>query len=199
MNHRHLHRLAAILLLGSLHAGASLACSIRPDHRSAQQRIDDSPLAFIGTVLSVDEARVNFRIETPIRGITGPTYSAPLTLNTCGRVFSTGQRWLFTGTSVVNPGFVITSSRQAPPKAPDQQILSNSLLSCKAQSDCSIVHYGCDGSQAVASSSLLAAQKQLHGAFGNPQTLNCAASTSERYASPALCIDNMCRQAILYP
>lgn len=202
MNTRHLPRLAALILLGSLHAGSAFACSIPRDGRSIQQRVDQSPLAFIGTVQSVDDSRVQFRIEVAIRGATVNTYSAALIPPTiCGRDFSAGQRWLFAGTSWADPSFLIQPAKQTPPATKPKETLPNAWLSCSAHSDCSIVRYGCDGSQAVSNSSLPEAKKALHAAFGNPAALNCQApdGAPELYRSPALCIQNICSQTIIQP
>lgn len=92
---------AAALCCPSAAAAGGEACGAAPapvaEEAPLQQRLAASPLAFVGSLRSVDGGVLRFSVELALRGSPGPEYLAINPPAGCGHHFRPGERWLFAG------------------------------------------------------------------------------------------------------
>jgi hypothetical protein len=79
------------------------ACRFAPETGSLAARLEQAPLAFVGTVTGLAEGRVFFHVEKTLAGSTGPVASLGAGTTACHLRFVIGQRWLFAGGLVTSP------------------------------------------------------------------------------------------------
>jgi hypothetical protein len=93
-------RVLAILLLTAsmLIVSQSDAQACRYVQRPLAENIKTSDTVFLGTVETVENGQVFFKVQAGIRNIeTGASFDVVMEQNSCGIIFRPGQRWLYAG------------------------------------------------------------------------------------------------------
>lgn len=183
-------RVAAVLAAAFLLVTDAFACSPAIDNRSFDERLAAAPVAFIGTVLSVDGSRTTFAVEHALHPasldkryvIDQPQRS------TCTNVFEVGQKWLFAGGNTYEPSMRLDVGRSASKwdgetlgrlqRSDDKALeLLPEFTRCSSDAQCVRLAYNCS-STSVNAASLSQAKKHVFGArrAARPEAVSCPAA-----------------------
>lgn len=154
----------------------ALACLPVPGEKqkSLRDKIRETETVFIGRVLGVEEDKVKFIIENPIKNNDlkiNEQISFSLYRNTCGIDFKPGEIWLYVGSNV-GDGSLRLSGREE-----YLDILSLTMkdkwTACERNAECKLIYYGCSSATAVNQNYAEEATEYVYKKGGDPKTLNC--------------------------
>lgn len=159
-------------------AGPALpACRVEADSRLPAQRLASAPLAFVGTVRSVDAAGVVFTVELTLHGPAAPEYRLVRPPGPCDHPFMPGERWLFAGAAAADPSLRLGEASL--PLARHLARLDDSRLAlpddwqrCDDAAQCVAIDNGCLPT-AVHRDHLAAATQRARSRGGDPRAMSC--------------------------
>lgn len=117
------------------------------------------------------------RVEHALNGSPGAIEVVPLSkAGTCALRFEAGERWLYAGSSALDPSVRLGSGGPlgALARVDDSRAgLDARMQSCRADGDCALLAYGCSRT-AAAKARLEKARARAWRSGGDPRTVNCA-------------------------
>ncbi len=176
-------------------AGEQCDSAAKPlaDTAPLQQRLAASPLAFVGTLRSVDAGRLRFSVELALRGSPDHEFESNTLPGACGHPFRAGERWLFAGVSRQQPTRRLgQASKPLAAQAwrlDDRQLGLSAWQHCDLAEQCLAVDNGCLLS-AVHRDHWPAARDQAWRRGGDPRAMSCEPRV--RDDTVLACIDHRC-------
>jgi hypothetical protein len=181
-------------------SGNALACKFIPSKDSLTIRLNQQQIVFIGTVQNINNKKVIFNVEHPIKGIQEKTYSFISGGSSCDHRFNVGQQWLMTNnTSLMGPNILIKNSPINNKQHENVQLIrlndSNIKLNekwqkCDTTLDCKTLFYGCTNTS-VNQNFLKESQSKSWALEGDPRALSCFSPKDPPINLP-LCVQNKC-------
>jgi hypothetical protein len=192
-------RCVVLVALAAWLAAPVYGCKYDPDRvdkRPLAERLNEVPVAFIGTVSSITpDGMVQFHVEHLLRGNTdGARFLVKVGRSDCDLGFSVGQRWLYGGTTIFHPSVLLAGPGES---GPTLTRLGDSRLTfppewqaCDSDAQCSVLPYGCT-STAVNKRFLPAATERAWRIGGDPRAVKCLPQYAPAF-EPVLCKQGKC-------
>lgn len=160
------------------------------------ERLDNTPIAFIGTVINVTEDKVvQFSVEHQINGeLNSKQFAIKAGDSSCDIRFSVGQRWIYAGTTLLDPSILLNDNLQdislKLQRFDDKKLnLPKIWQQCISDDDCKNLNYGCTVT-AVNQRFLNEAKNHVLQQGLDPKTLNCV-NDNETFKL-AFCQQSLC-------
>ena len=177
----------------TLASAPAAACVVEPDLRPLQQRLAELPVAFLGTVESVDDGLLRFKVTQWVKGSAGSYFVLPAVPPACAHTFRPGERWFYAGPSLRDPSRRLGDGAQPLSRhlvrLDDHRLALAEWQRCDDSAQCVAVDNGCLPS-AVHRDHGRAARERSWARGGDPRALEC--DVRVRADIVLACVDRRC-------
>lgn len=192
---------AVLAGLGLWLAFPAWACRYDPDRldkRPLAERLEEMPVAFIGTVSGVTaDGMVEFQIEHLLHGdINGQRFTVKSGRSSCDLRFSAGERWIYGGATLFHPSVLLVTSEGRASlsfvRMDDSRLaFPTEWQTCSSDAACRVLRYGCTAT-AVNEGFLSVAKENAWRIGGDPSALDCELKPPASAFSRVLCEQKKC-------